>query len=147
MEALYLHYWLVPISGEHFPDIFCSRQFLLTALALFGHRRTTERPLVHPFFPQIALNKMDPWPHRYTAPMQDMGIPEAGRYPCASYAKVSAPLAKCCTRRYHSKQSTCVRVDEKGPLTRCDTERPTADQSLQNRRDMRPRYAMKLLFG
>ena len=41
---------LVPISGEHFPDIFCSRQFLLTALALFGHRRTTERPLVHPFF-------------------------------------------------------------------------------------------------
>ena len=135
--------WLVPISGEHFPDIFCSRQFLLTALALFGHRRTTERPLVHPFFPQVALNKMDPCPLRYTAPIQDTSIQEVGRYPCASYVKVSAPSAKCCTICNDSKQSTCVRVDEKEPLTRCDTERATADQSLQHRRYTRPRHVLK----
>ena len=105
-------------------------------------KRRTERP-TSSIFSHNKCPTCAPRPHRYMAPIQDMGIPEAGRYPCASYAKVSAPSGTCCTRTYDSKQSTCVRVDEKGPLMRRDPERVTADQSLQNRRDTRPRYVLK----
>ena len=97
----------------------------------------------HPFFLTTNAQHVPPGPHRYMAPIQDMGIPEAGRYPCASYAKVSAPSGSLCTRTYDSKQSTCVRVDEKGPLMRRDPERVTADQSLQHRRDTRLRHVLK----
>ena len=85
--------------------------------------------------------------HRYAPPIKDVGVPEAARYSCAPYAKVSAPLCHCCMRNHKPKQSACVRDDERGPLTRCDTERARTNQSLQHRRDMRPRYALKCLCG
>ena len=105
-------------------------------------KRRTERP-TSSIFSHNKCPTCAPRPHRYMTPVQDMGIPEAGRYPCASYAKVSAPSGTLCTRTYDSKQSTCVRVDEKGPLMRRDPERVTADQSLQHRRDTRLRHVLK----
>ena len=90
---------------------------------------------------------VDLYLHRYAPPIKDMGVPEAAQYSCAPYAKVSAPLCHCCMRNHKPKQSACVRDDERGPLTRCDTERARTNQSLQHRRDMRPRYALKCLCG
>ena len=129
------HYFLVQTQKAQTPKI--------KTEAVGKHsKRRTERP-TSSIFSHNKCPTCAPRPHRYMTPVQDMGIPEAGRYPCASYAKVSAPSGTCCTRTYDSKQSTCVRVDEKGPLMRRDPERVTADQSLQHRRDTRLRHVLK----
>ena len=65
----------------------------------------------------------------HTFANQDTGTSEDGRYQCASFAKVSALSGDFCMRSHCSKQSTFVRVHERGPLMRCENVKATADQS------------------
>ena len=44
------------------------------------------------FFPRRTLNMVTPAPDRYAFASQIIGTSEAGRYQCASHAKVSASL-------------------------------------------------------